>query len=363
LARVLSVPDPSDESTIEPHAAIRAIGLALEFVLECVVDARTTWPSPPTKLLHLVRSAARDDVRRNTILRRYVAGQAVFVDFLVEEAEAAGLDGKEIQAMLQSQSVLSEQLLATIGQEYDRAQQGLPAIATDRLETVRRMLAEENVDSSKIPYDFGANHLGVVAVGPGAREAISALRSGVDCVLLAVENSDGAIWAWLGGRRALDPREVEQGSSVAPAVALAFGEPARGPRGWRLTHRQAQAAMMVAQPSSTAATHYADVALLATIANDEVLADSLRELYLAPLQGDRDGGDAARATLRAYFAAQRNVSATAATLGVSRRTVTARLQAIEARLGRYLSTCTVELEAALRLDDFDGARRQSESTN
>lgn len=352
LARVLGVLDPSDDSTIERVAAVRAIGLALEFALESVGEART--PSPPTVLLDVVRSAARNGVRRNTILRRYVAGQAVFVDFLVEEAEAVGLGGEELQAMLQSQSATAEHLLAMIGREYDRSQRGLPAITADRLEIVKRMLAGESVDSSEIPYDFGGRHLGVVAVGPGARQAIRALTSELDCLLLSVENSDGAIWAWLGGRRPLDPREVEQGGSIAPAVALAFGEPACGLGGWRLTHQQAQAAMAVGQRSSATPTHYADVALLATIARDDVLANSLRQLYLAPLQAGRDGGAAARATLRAYFAAGRNVSAAAAILGVSRRTVTNRLHAIEARLGRYLSSCTVEMEAALRLDDFEG---------
>ncbi len=59
-----------------------------------------------------------------------------------------------------------------------------------------------------------------------------------------------------------------------------------------------------------------------------------------------------RQTLRAYFAAERNASSTAAALGVSRQTVINRLRVVEERLGRSLGSCAVEVEAALRLEDM-----------
>ena len=52
----------------------------------------------------------------------------------------------------------------------------------------------------------------------------------------------------------------------------------------------------------------------------------------------------ARETLRAYFAAERNISSTAAALGVDRRTVTNRIRAIEELFGRPLKDCATELE-------------------
>ena len=96
---------------------------------------------------------------------------------------------------------------------------------------------------------------------------------------------------------------------------------------------------------------YADVALLAAIAADDLIATSLRQLYLAPLERARDGGKVARRTLRAFFEAERNVSSTAAALGVDRRTVRNRLGAIEDLLGRPLKGAEADLEIALRLDD------------
>ena len=55
------------------------------------------------------------------------------------------------------------------------------------------------------------------------------------------------------------------------------------------------------------------------------------------------------ATLRAYFCAQRNVSSTAAALGVDRRTVANRIHAVEDLFGRPLTTFAVEMETVLRL--------------
>lgn len=73
---------------------------------------------------------------------------------------------------------------------------------------------------------------------------------------------------------------------------------------------------------------------------DSLLTASLRELYLAPLEQERNGGEVLRATLRAYFSAGRNVSSTAAALGVNRRTVANRLHRVEERLGPLDSAMT-----------------------
>ena len=117
---------------------------------------------------------------------------------------------------------------------------------------------------------------------------------------------------------------------------MTIGEPGEGLSGWRLSHRQAKAALQVAERRGQAVLRYADVALLASVLRDDLLVTSLRQLYLEPLERARDGGKAARETLRAYFAAERNVSSTAAVLGVDRRTVTNRMRAIEELFDRPL---------------------------
>jgi purine catabolism regulator len=135
-----------------------------------------------------------------------------------------------------------------------------------------------------------------------------------------------------------------------PAGAkAAIGEQAQGLAGWRLSHRQARAVLPVALRSSEPFVRYADAALLAAVLADELLADSLRRIYIEPLEEGRDGGQVALETLRAYFEAGGNVSSAAAALGVKRHTITNRLRLVEERIGRPLDSCAAELEVALRL--------------
>jgi DNA-binding PucR family transcriptional regulator len=133
-------------------------------------------------------------------------------------------------------------------------------------------------------------------------------------------------------------------------VVVTVGEPGEGLSGWRLSHRQAKAALPIAERRSEAVLPYADVVLLTSILRDDLVATSLHQIYLEPLEAAPDGGRVARETLRAYFAAERNVSSTAVVLGVDRRTVTNRLRAIEELFGRPLKDVAAELETALRLD-------------
>jgi DNA-binding PucR family transcriptional regulator len=171
---------------------------------------------------------------------------------------------------------------------------------------------------------------------------------------LLIPGSEGIIWAWLGGWRRIDPLELDLiASSPSPQTSLAVGEPAQGLAGWRQTHRQARATWPIALRSSERVVRYAGNALLASALQDDLLTASLREQYLAPLLGERDGGEKFRSTLRAYFSADRNISSAAAILRVSARTVHDRLRAIEERLGRPLSVSLPEIETALRLQDFD----------
>ena len=141
-------------------------------------------------------------------------------------------------------------------------------------------------------------------------------------------------------------------SKEAAGFSLAIGEPGQGVEGWRATHRQAQAAMLVALRRPQRLTRYADVALLAAVLRDGDLATSLQEIHLSPLDCDGAGGAVWRTTLRVYFASGCNAATAAFALSVDRRTVARRLHAAETRLGRRLHTCHAELEVALRLQEL-----------
>jgi len=227
---------------------------------------------------------------------------------------------------------------------------------------MRRLLAGEPIEAVGFDYPFEGCHVGVVARGSEARRVTDALAQLLGCHHLAVRHDDGTVWAWLGHRERPDLRRLNRLATarLPTGTALALGEVGYGPAGWRRTHRQARAAFLVARRRPGSPIRYADVALLASMVQDDLLTASLHELYLAPLREERDGGAALRATLRAWFAAGRNGASAAAALKVSRQTVTNRLQTVEHRLGRPLMSCATAVEVALRLDEL---RRPAESAD
>jgi len=353
--RIYAVSDPS--RVMDPGYAegLRAaVSAALDYGLTSIERGEERSPPLPAALLTQARLAARSGVSLDTVLRRCFAGYTLLGDFLMKEAEQGGLLHDEaLQRVLRAQAALFDRLVAAVTDEYAReAESRLDTAEERRAERVRGLLAGELIDTSELQYDFEAHHLGLIVAGPGAGEAIHELSRTLDRRLLWVRRDEGALWAWLGGRVAPDPEELERivSASRQDELTLAIGEPAEGLAGWRLTHRQAQATLPIALRGSQACTRYGEVALLASMLQDDLLVASLRQLYLRPLEEERDGGELARETLRAYFAADRNVSSAAATLGVNRHTVANRLRVIEQRLGRLLNTCTAEMEAALHLD-------------
>lgn len=142
-----------------------------------------------------------------------------------------------------------------------------------------------------------------------------------------------------------------------------MGEPRRGIDGWRLTHTEAQAALLVARRKPPGLVRCSDVVLEAAVLQHSAMVSSLMETFLSPLDGLGYRGQSARDTLRAYFDTKRNVSSTAQRLGVVRNTVESRLREIEEILGRPLHSCSAQLEVALRLemlgeDDTDAERQK-----
>lgn len=358
LTRANEVVDLSSVNDPEYIAGLRtAVAAALSYGLAALEWGENhAMPTPPA-LLAQAREAARSGIGLDTVLRRYFACYALLGDFLMQEAKEHELLGFEtIHHLGRHQAALFERLLVAVSEEYTRALGDRPGSADERrAERVRGLLAGQPLETSQLDYDFGAWHLGAVVTGPGATAAMRDFAVALDRRLLLVSGGEETHWAWFGGGTRIDSCEIERLISPnrpAPA-SLAVGEPAQGLVGWRLTHRQARVAMPIARRRPEKPVRYADVALLASMLQDDLLVTSLRQLYLAPLAAERDGGKILRDTLRAYFAAERNISSAAAALGVSRRTVANRLRLAETRLAHPLSEASTEIEAALLLDKFD----------
>lgn len=228
---------------------------------------------------------------------------------------------------------------------------------------IERLVAGESTDTAGISYEFNAHHVGVVVAGPVNAEAIRSLAHDLDRRVLIVSPRKDTLWAWLGGRRALDTRGLHRLASARewPAgVSMASGEPGFGLSGWRFSHRQAQAAMAIARRDPELVKRYADVAVQSTLVRDDLLVSSLQQMYLAPLEQERDGGKVLRDTLRAYFSSEEQVSSAAAALGVKRHTVTNRLRKVEARLGQSLTTCAPALNIALSIEELSSGPAQTD---
>jgi DNA-binding PucR family transcriptional regulator len=354
--RIYAISDPREVA--DPgylHGLNEAVNAAIEYRLGVLEGGERQAPDVPAVLLAQARLDARDGVPLDTVLRRYFAGNALFGDFLVEEAERAEVPSSALRPLLAAQATFVDRLIAAVSEEHAREVQNRPRSAAERRrETVKALLAGELVDRSELGYDLGAHHLALLAKGEGADELMRGVAQKLDRRLLAVQREEEPILAaWFGGTRPLAATEaVAALVAAAPErVFITVGEPGEGLAGWRFSHHQAKAALPVAERRGEAVLCYADVAVLASIARDDLLATSLRRLYLEPLERMRDGGKVARQTLRAYFDAERNISSTAAALGVDRRTVRNRLGAIEELLGRPLTGSLADLEIALRLDD------------
>jgi GGDEF-like domain len=271
----------------------------------------------------------------------------------------------EIEAAV---SALVERLVASIADEQARELDGEGRSSERRrAERVQSLLDGVPVDVGEFGYELDAWHVCVIATGTNAEKSVRGLAATLGCELLLVVR-DGEVWAWLGAQRKPKMSDVERVLSASgfAGVSLAVGEAARAVQGWRLTHREAQAALLVARHrgrrQDVTLTRYLDVALEAVALQDEALADSLIERYLLPLDGMRIGGHAARRTLRALFDTGYNVSSAAHPLKAHRSSVHRWREEIERRLGCRLHEHQVEIEVALRIEDLRAHRDGEDGT-
>jgi hypothetical protein len=365
LTRVFAIPDPS--ASLDPDYAegLRAaVTVALDYGLSAISADAKPLPAPPPRLLSQARLSARSGVSLDIVLRRYVSGHALLVDFLVIDGE--GLSSKALKAPLRSLAKLLDVLLVAVAEEYGRElERWLSSSQRQETETVEGLLAGEPLDAAGLDYDVAAHHLAAVARGPRVADVISELAAPLDCRLLLIERGDGVVWAWLGSRAPIGPAELDlQGGGVGtcrrkpPLPSVSRPEDSEG--GDSVTSRQEQrsrsrCALRIASPAMPT------LPCSPPCSRTSSWADRCERSISSRSSANATAVRWRRETLRAYFATERNVSSAAALLGVNRHTVANRLRAIEGLIGLSLKACAVEVDAALRLEEFDRvARRRSQ---
>jgi PucR C-terminal helix-turn-helix domain/GGDEF-like domain len=331
-----------------------AVHAGVQYGVEVLAVGEERAADIPLPAIAQARLAARHRIPLETVLHRYMAADKKLATFVLEEA--AGVDPSDVLAAMTAQGTAFQRLVAVVTEEYVREAGARPAShEARRVERARRLLAGELVDPGILDYELDGHHLGLVASSVGARPLIRKLAGELGCRSLILAPSSNELWAWLGGtREPVDPAAVRARLAAGgdPVLPIGVGEPKSDSKGWRLTHAQARRALWVAEAKSAPVVDYEEAALLSTVARDPTLTTSLHEKYLLPLSAGPDGGQVLRATLRTYFKAERNSSAAAAALGVTRQTVTSRLKLVEQRIGQPLGDCDVALIAALSLEEL-----------
>jgi hypothetical protein len=340
----------------ETIAACIACGLAS-------IERGESWPEPvPPTVAEHARSAAAGGISLTTALSRCIAGFGLAWRFVLSEVACRDLPDEQKLALLLQVWAAMESLHARVQTEIADAHSCEIAHRARsqeqrRAEIVHRLLVGGTPDAGELAelgYEFDSWHLGVIATGVDADKAVRCLQAGLGCELLAVACGGKTVWAWLGGERRLAFADVERVVSAQEHtdVSLVVGEPARGLKGWRVTHQEAEGAVLVAREWPCRLTRYADVESLATALQDEALADSLIETYLLPLEDMGIGRRAARSTLCALFDAEHHVTSAAHKLDLDRSTIHRRREEIERRLGCRLQKHQADIELALRIEEW-----------
>jgi len=335
----------------------QAVVAGVEYGLAGLEHGEEVLGPVPTAVLVQAQRAARTGVSLDTVLRRYVLGSTLLGDFVMQEADSSEAPAQAwlLREILNAQAAVLDQLMSAITREYvTELKRTTRSPDRRRAERVQRVLAGGRCESAELGYPLEDWHVGLIASGARAAEALRAAATKLGRPLLCLPRGEDLAWGWIGGPSSLAGEALERALSAVQdyAVTFALGEPGQGVAAWRLTHRQAQAALRVALRDPKPFTRYRDVALLASMLHDESLAGSLVSIYLAPLGGNQNGGRVLRETLKAYFAAECNASSAASALGVTRHTVERRVRTIEERLGR-LNDRQAELEIALQLEELE----------
>lgn len=358
LCRIEAVAPPPSLADDEYRQSLRsAVSAALDYGLATIEDG-TGRPRPvPAALLVQARLGARHNVGLDSVLRRYIAGHAILIQFVINELDRSGRPPRDSspRQTVQLIGVLLDQIIDTVSAEYRRESQEQRRSTSQReLDWVKRLLAGELLFTDRFPYDFDGLHLGIVASGGEAPDAIRSLAKALDHRLLLVRPTEVNSWAWLGMRGDPDWSALERfvENKWPRSVSLAVGEPERGIVGWRRTHEQARAAASVAAHQPGALVRYGPNNLRIAALESDLLRESLREMYLAPL-GRAGEVPVLQETLRAYLSTGRNAASTAGLLGISRRTVANRVQLAERLFGRPLTECGSALEVALWLETVE----------
>ncbi len=334
----------------------------------------------PAAAVEYGRRLAQRGTPLTTLLRTYRLGHARFSDWLLRELARQADDAGLISATTLSMSgtvaayidQISEELVAAYSQEREHWLRNQNAARAAR---VRRLLSGDRGDlraaEVTLGYRLRQYHVGMVcwvSSASGTADELTKLERAVGQVAVQtacagdpvfLPRDDSSAWAWLplGIRDKFG--SVEGGTAgVSADVRFAFGDPAKGPAGFCLTHLQANAAESVALAAGSRAPRALTFTEVAPVALMLGSADLLRgwvHSTLAALAADDDHHARLRETLLVFLQTGGSYKATAERLVLHKNTVQYRIRRAEESLGRVVGDDRHDIELALQVSFWLGA--------
>jgi DNA-binding PucR family transcriptional regulator len=375
------VPELATDKPIEEllDASVLAnVSKALNVLATGMVDAQV---EAPAAAVEYARRLAQRGVAISALLRAYRLGQAGFQQQMIQAVSVLTKDPATlVQASLQLSNItfdyidrISEQVVSAYQLERDRWIRNRGAIRSARVTSV---LAGGTVDidetEKSIGYPLRQTHRGAVvwiddsSARPDRLNHLERVigrlseRLGSDRAPLVIAPDDSTVWAWLPAP--VTPVDAGQAKPIAAddGTWIALGDPASGVEGFRLTHRQARQAQIVAmaaEPQTRArVTESAQIGVLALMCADIDAVRAWVHHVLGTLAIDDEGNARLRETVRVFLTAGGSYTAAAQQLMLHKNTVQYRIRKAEEARGRPLTDGRLDVEVALLAAHLLGAR-------
>jgi len=334
----------------------------------------------PAAAVEYARRRAQRGTPLTALLRAYRLGHACFTDWVLKELARQADDAQLITAATLSMSKIvagyvdqtSEEIVAAYTRERENWLRNRSAARAAR---IRDLLSGERINVSvteaTLGYRLRQYHVGVVCWAgdtAAAADNITRLEHAIshvagkaacsgDPVFLPRDVSSAWAWLPLGIRDTFDTAGAST-AGVDGDIHFAFGDPARGSTGFRLTHQQAVAAQAVALAAGSVPPRAVAFGEIAPVAMMLGSPDLLRAWVLGTLAGlaaDDEHHARLRETLLVFLETGGSYKTTAERLMVHKNTVQYRIRRAEESLGRPAGENRHDVELALRASHWLGS--------
>jgi len=334
----------------------------------------------PAAALEYARRRAQRGTLLTALLRAYRLGHLCFLDWLFRELARQADDAQMITAATLGMSKIvagyvdqtSEEIVAAYTRERENWLRNRSAARAAR---IRDLLSGERVNVSATEVTLGYRlrqyHVGLVcwaADTTAAVDNITRLEHAISQVAgkaacsgdpAFLPRDESSAWAWLplGIRDTFDAAAAST-AGVDGDIHFAFGDPAKGVTGFRLTHQQAIAAQTVAlaaRSPTPRAVPYREVAPVAMMLGSPGLLRAWVLGTLGGLAADDEHHARLRDTLLVFLQTGGSYKTTAERLMVHKNTVQYRIRKAEESLGRPVGENRHDVELALKASHWLGS--------